>query len=441
MSTLFVGRLRNKGDKLIAAAPEIAAGFQQAGDALRTYEADRQVQNKEKFLNAKLAADIAGGWAYLSQDAKNSLPDILGLDMNRDPITGDVQIDKTFDNLIEEQARNRVMADPELASQYGLIREGIMSKMPHPAELELVKTKIEGNLAGKQYDAAVRARLAEWKENAARVRMGMEHSLALERIYAANSLKGTKDDAFSQIYSGPGGDLIPESEKVSRESAGEDMSSYSPLTNKEAGSAVKLFSARTSRANQESIAKKRDIDLQLASTKLAEVMASDPTYMGTLKRFIEQQKAGDKKGADQTRLELSGLASLAAQDAGVDPDNMNDTLFGPRGILSFFATPDNAESLLAEATRRRSAMQNPNNPTFQPPDPTIGSGNVGGIQFQYRKKGEVPKSNPSMIDNRTSMSTSQTGMSENMPMVGETSVPTTTTIPPWRQLGTSGYRR
>src|SRR5262245_49124349 len=127
MSTLFVGRLRNKGDRLIAAAPQIGAGFQQAGDALRQYEADRQNQQKEEMLRAATVAKISGSWANTSQEFKNELPRIFGMDFNRDPITNDVIIDKSFDELLQDRLRNAAMNDPELGLKWAMIDNKLMS--------------------------------------------------------------------------------------------------------------------------------------------------------------------------------------------------------------------------------------------------------------------------------------------------------------------------
>lgn len=376
MATIFVGRVNDQGRKWLAAAPIIAGGFQQAGDALRQYQLDQEDQRKQKMMDAALVAKMSGGWGNTPQEFKNELPDIFDMEFNKDPITGDVVVDKSLDELLNDQLRRRVMADPEMAMNMAMTNAKLMKMQPHPAEVELATQELVGNLAAKRYSADLKAEGDALKDRRARERLAIKHGYDMERIFANNALKSEKDDSFSGLYQGPGGKLVPESVKVEMENAGEDVSGFHALSLKRARPALDLYRAETSRANQESQAAKRNLDVRISTQRLAGIIAGDPARMALLQRLRKELEDGDTKGAEETRRELAGFTAFAAQEAGVDPENFNASILE---MFKFFQDKSGVESLLRAATQRKIDAATG---LGEPQDPNVIQGDVGGVKFK-----------------------------------------------------------
>lgn len=346
MSILYIGRLRTKADKIGAAAPEIAAGFQQAGNSLIQYDQIRQERMQQEMLKASVVAKINGGWGNTDQEFKNKLPRIFGMDFPTDP-EGNVKIDPTYEELIHRTMTTRMQEDPEFANESAMIDMGLMNKAPNPAEVELLKQEAQNDLLLEDKKDQRWWERENWKEDNRTIRDEQNHLQRLGEIAYRNrsSPKGKAASEPSGIYEDADGKLLSTSEKVAK--YGDDMpAGVRLLSNKEFENTHKVQTFRSEDAARGSIARKRDIDRAKAVDVLVRSGASNPAVMGLLDTIRAKRQGGVDYSYEMKQ--LKAMQTQEQMDAGV-----TDLVEGSSLIDQLFGEDSSVDKIFGEIAKKR----------------------------------------------------------------------------------------
>lgn len=354
MSTLFVGRLRGKQDRAIAAAPQIAAGFQQASDALRAYEADRQARQKEDMLKASMVAKIAGGWANTSQEFKNELPRLFGMDFPTDD-GGNVQIDPTWDELLEKYRIDTIANDPQKMEEAAMIDADLMTRARHPSELELIKERGEQALTRDRQKDAIWWEREDWKRRVRADEDERAHNYRLgEKAYAASlrdygkGKQGDKGSNPSGIYLDTKDGQLMDEAQLLQKYPDSSPDSVRMLTNDEFSNNHKKKTLESEERARKNLQELRSVNTRLGITRLQRVAAANPQVMGLMDAKLAKMRTGtDTKQED---MQVRQIQIQELKNAGLTDEEAEAAVESGWGI---FQNVDSFEKFYADIAAQR----------------------------------------------------------------------------------------
>lgn len=357
MATIFAGSApakdRHKQERIERAVELGLKGAAIGSDIFSRAEEILQSRRREKIANLTAASGMVGGFHKLPQATKNEIPKLYGFDLPRDA-DGNVVIDPTNEQKLQELGMQDLLNDPEKAVNAARIFMGLQDKAPSPERMQLELDKVNANIAGDkqiQFLKDQRAALDRQQRDLASQRT-LAGRLGAARISASRPREGDLPSVFA--FSGDMSDpFVPAGTPGAR-----------PLTNRQFDAINKKLDTDSKLVDRKIRQQKLRADADIARAKL------ERQPMEVASRFLtDYKKVSEMKGkrADKTLAQRTFIAQWGKY-------MLQELEVSPEGLGNFWGSSEMARNLEEMQLQLDSAREAPGFSTSTAPtSSTVGS--------------------------------------------------------------------